>query len=36
MGLVEIEWDGVGCIGVAQDMDKRRALVIAVMNLWVL
>jgi hypothetical protein len=31
--LVEIIWGGVDSIGVAQDIDKLRALVNAVMNL---
>jgi hypothetical protein len=35
MDFVEIEWDGVVSIDLAQDMDKWRALVNAVMNLWV-
>jgi hypothetical protein len=33
--LLEIGWGGVDWIGLAQDMDKWRALVIAVMNLRV-
>jgi hypothetical protein len=33
MDLVEIEWGGVDWIGVAQDRDKWRNLVNAVMNL---
>jgi hypothetical protein len=33
--LLEIGWGGVDCIGLAQDRDKWRALVNAVMNLWV-
>jgi hypothetical protein len=32
MNLVEIGWVGVDWIGVAQDRDKRKALVNAVMN----
>jgi hypothetical protein len=36
MHLLEIGWGGVDWIGLAQDMDKWRALVNAVMNLWVL
>jgi hypothetical protein len=35
MDLVEIGWSGVGWIGLAQDRDKWRALVNAVMNLRV-
>jgi hypothetical protein len=35
MDLVEIEWAGVDWIGLAQDSDKRRAIVNAVMNLLV-
>jgi hypothetical protein len=35
MDLLEIGWGGVGWIGLAQDRDKWRALVNAVMNLWV-
>jgi hypothetical protein len=33
--LVEVGWDDVDWIGLAQDRDKRRALVNAVMNLRV-
>jgi hypothetical protein len=33
MDLLEISWDGVDWIGLAQDRDKWRALVNAVMNL---
>jgi hypothetical protein len=33
--LVELGWGGVDWIGLAQDRDKRRALVNAVMNLQV-
>jgi hypothetical protein len=33
--LLEIGWSGVDCIGLAQDREKQRALVNAVMNLWV-
>jgi hypothetical protein len=33
MDLVGIEWGGVDWIGLTQDRDKSRALVIAVMNL---
>jgi hypothetical protein len=36
VNLVEIGWGGVEWIGMAQDRDKRRALVNAVMNLRVL
>jgi hypothetical protein len=35
MDLLEIGWGGVDWIGLAQDMDKWRALVNAVINLWV-
>jgi hypothetical protein len=35
MDLNEIGWDGVDWIGLAQDRDEWRALVNAVMNLWV-
>jgi hypothetical protein len=35
MDLGEIGWGGVDWIGLAQDTDKWRALVIAVMNLLV-
>jgi hypothetical protein len=35
MGLLEIGWGGVDWIGLAQDRDKWRALVNAVMNLQV-
>jgi hypothetical protein len=35
MDLLEIGWSGVGWIGLAQDRDKWRALVNAVMNLRV-
>jgi hypothetical protein len=35
LDLREIGWGGVKCIGLAQDRDKRRALVNAVMNLRV-
>jgi hypothetical protein len=35
MNLGEIGWGGVDWIGLAQDRDKWRALVNAVMNLWV-
>jgi hypothetical protein len=31
----EIGWCGVDWIGLAQDTDRWRALVIVVMNLWV-
>jgi hypothetical protein len=33
MDFGEIGWGGVDCIGLAQDMDRRRALVNAVMKL---
>jgi hypothetical protein len=33
--LGEIKLDGVDCIGLAHDRDKWRALLMAVMNLWV-
>jgi hypothetical protein len=33
--LLETGWGGVDWIGLAQDRDKWRALVNAVMNLWV-
>jgi hypothetical protein len=36
MDLGEIGWGGVDFIDPAQDMDKRRALVNSVMNIWVL
>jgi hypothetical protein len=36
MDLVEIRWGGVDLIGLAQDKEKWRALVNAVMNLLVL
>jgi hypothetical protein len=35
MDLLEIGWGGVDSIGLAQDRDKWRALVIAVINLQV-
>jgi hypothetical protein len=35
MGLLEIGWSGVDCIGLAQDRNKWRVLVNAVMNLRV-
>jgi hypothetical protein len=35
MDLLEIGWGGVDWIGLAQDRDKGRALVNAVMNLQV-
>jgi hypothetical protein len=35
MELLEIDWSGVDWIGLAQDSDKWRALVNAVMNLRV-
>jgi hypothetical protein len=33
--LIEIEWDGMGLIDLAQDRDQWRALVNTVMNLRV-
>jgi hypothetical protein len=33
MDLPEIRWFGVDCIGLAQDRDRWRALVTAIMNL---
>jgi hypothetical protein len=35
MNLREIGWDGRDWIGLAQDRDRWRAYVNAVMNLWV-
>jgi hypothetical protein len=35
MDLLEIDWGGADWIGLAQDRDKCRALVIAVTNLRV-
>jgi hypothetical protein len=35
MNLGEIGWGGVDWIGLSQDMDKQRALVNVVMNLWI-
>jgi hypothetical protein len=35
MNLGEIEWGGVDWIGLAEGRDKWRALMIAVMSLWV-
>jgi hypothetical protein len=35
MDPVEVGWGDVDWIGLAQDMDKWRALVNAVMNVWV-
>jgi hypothetical protein len=35
MDLLETGWGGVDCIGLAQDRDKWRALVNAIMNLRV-
>jgi hypothetical protein len=35
MDLLEVGWDGVFCIGVAQDRYRLRALVIAIMDLRV-
>jgi hypothetical protein len=36
LNLREIGWDGMDWIDLAQDRDQRRALVNAVMNLWVI
>jgi hypothetical protein len=33
MDLVEVGWDDVDCIGLAQDKDRWRALVNSVLNL---
>jgi hypothetical protein len=33
--LLEIEWGGVNCIGLAQNRDKWRALLNVIMNLRV-
>jgi hypothetical protein len=35
MDLQEVGWGGMDWIDMAQDRDRRRALVNAVMNLWV-
>jgi hypothetical protein len=35
MDLLETDWGGLDWIGLAQDRDRSRALVNAVMNLWV-
>jgi hypothetical protein len=35
MELVEVEWDDVNCIGLAQDRDRWRALVNSILNLRV-
>jgi hypothetical protein len=35
MDLVEVGWDDVDWIGLAQDRDRWRALVNSVLNLWV-
>jgi hypothetical protein len=35
MGLVEVGWSDVDCIGLAQDRDRWRALVNSVLNLRV-
>jgi hypothetical protein len=36
MDLREVRWRGIDWINLAQDRDRWRALVNAVMNLWVL
>jgi hypothetical protein len=36
MDLREVGWDGMDWIDLAQDRDRWRALVNAIMNLWVL
>jgi hypothetical protein len=33
--LKEVEWDGMDWIDVAEERDRWRALVNAIMNLWV-
>jgi hypothetical protein len=35
MNILEMWWEGTDWIDMAQDEDKRRAVVIAVMNVWV-
>jgi hypothetical protein len=35
MGLQEVGWESLDWIDVAQDRDRWRAVVSAVMNLWV-
>jgi hypothetical protein len=35
MDLVEVGWGDVDRIGLAEDRDRRRALVNFVLNLWV-
>ena len=35
MGIQEVEWGGLDWIDLAQDRDRWRAVVNAVMNLWV-
>jgi hypothetical protein len=35
MDIREIKWGGVDCIDLAQDMDRRKAFVNAIMNLQV-
>jgi len=36
MGLQQVRWEGMDWIDVAQDIDRWRALVNAVMRLWIL
>jgi hypothetical protein len=35
MGFIEMEWDDVDWIGLAQDWDKWKALMNAIINFWV-
>jgi hypothetical protein len=35
MNILEMWWEGIDRIDMAQDVDKRRAVVMAVMNVWV-